>query len=253
MSVNYSDWPLLVGQTEQREWSGRKYQFKVGTDHQDEMRVIDSIDVNTPIGYLLEQSIDDIVLRTLCFLSYYQINPTFDNKDGVGTDFFWFPLDRLNEERYNQLTNRIEENEEDGEEEESDEEDDDAMLPDFPVMSTVGEPIIEAATEDVYVTQAERKSIERRQEILQERIKQKQREVVEEVEEWLEEGMSDSPYPDNLSRFSYYVGTLPAYILLRLIKTERERINNIYIIFFLILGCKKRKILNQALNSYLIN
>lgn len=229
MKPNYSDWSLLVGEKEEKEWNDRKYRFRIGTDHQEEMRVIDSIDTNTPIGHMLEESVNDIFLRSICFLSYYQVNPTFDNNDGLGDEFFWFPLDTLNDKRYKQLTNRIKNSEYvDGRSEnKNNESDEKSMLPDFPVMSTIGGPIIEAATEESYVQQANRQSIEQRRKTLQGQIKNKQEEVVNEVEEWLEEGITNSQYSNNLSEFSFRVGTLPAHILLRLIKEERQRIENI--------------------------
>lgn len=222
--MKYDNWKTVVGQHEVKEWNGRQYRFLISSNQQDEMRVIDSLQSQTPIRHFLEIANQDEIIRALSFLSYYQINPTFkQDGDGAGADFFWFPLDKLTNERLDYLSDRIEITGPDDE----DQDDDDALLPDFPVMSTVGTPIIEAATSDTYVLSVGRDTKKDRSEILQEQIRERQKELVEEVENWLNEGLHRGKYPEDLSNFSSFVGRLPSYILLDLLEEESSRMNSI--------------------------
>ena len=229
--TNFDHWKILVGDRQQRTWSGKDYQFYIGTNHQEEMRVIDSLQSQTPIRNFLQAANEDVVIRAIAFLSYYNINPTFNNQgDDIGTGFFWFPLDYLDDDTYCSLSDKIG-SEDEGEEEENEDQDGDAALPDFPVMSTVSEPVIDAAVSDSYTSKIDRVSVDKRKEKLEEEIKERKKQKVEEFEEWLEEGMANDPYPRNLSVFAEVVGRLPAVILLSLINEERDRIENIYEVF----------------------
>jgi hypothetical protein len=229
--MDYESWELLLGDNQTREWNGCQYNMRISADDQEEMRIIGSLQSNTPVKNFIEKATDDILIRSLSFLSYYNINPTFNNEnDDIGTGFFWFPLDHLTDEMHELISQRLE-NEEDENEESDEDEDEDAPLPDFPIMSTVSRPVIDAATSESYLSNVDRISEESRRERLQEEIKERQQEQVNQFEEWLEEGMSEESYPRNLSMFSDVVGKLPAVILLNLVKEERERINNIYQVF----------------------
>lgn len=228
--MNYQNWKLILGDTQTKEWNDRQYRFRISADDQEEMRIIGSLQSNTPIKHFIEKTVEDTLIRSLAFLSYYNVNPTFNNQKGdIGTGFFWFPLDELDNEKFDLISKRVEEENKDNENDEDD--DEEAALPDFPVMSTVSRPIIEAATSDTYLTNINRISEDERQKRLQEEIKQKKEEQVNKIEEWLEEGMSDDPYPRHFSTFSEVVGRLPSVILLGLLNDERERVENIYRVF----------------------
>lgn len=235
--MTYQDWRLLVGQNQEREWGDREYRFTIGKEHRDADPVLQELQSNTPLRHLIENAEKDNIIRVITYLSYYLINPTFnhDESEDIGTDFFWFPLDRLTEERYEELVGEVENDDEDAEndddKEDEDEGDDDAALPDFPIMSTVGEPVIEAATSDDYVKSVSRKSERDRQEILQEEIRRRKEELIEEIEEWLEEGMEREQFGADFSAWAEDMGTFPARFLLGGIYHEQDRIEKIHEIF----------------------
>lgn len=230
--TKYDNWKILVGDHQYREWNSREYRFYTSANQQEEMKVIESLQSQTPIRFLIEETVSDIIIRAITFLSYYNINPTFNNKhDEVGTGFFWFPLDRLDDEKYELLSEIMDSYENGDMDDEEDDDDEDSALSDFPVMSTVSEPVIDAAISDSYISKVDRVSVERRKQRLEEEIKDRRRERIEEFEEWLEDGLKGGHYPKNLSVFAEVVGRLPAYILLELINEERDRIDNIYNVF----------------------
>lgn len=230
--MNYEDWSLIIGQTEEREWGGEKYQFRIGSEQQDADPIFRELQSNTPLRSFVEKASNDDVIRTLSFLSFYLINPTFRQANTeLGANFFWFPLDRLNEERYNELFSEIDKEVDEEEEREEDEEEMEAKLPDFPTMSLVGEPIIEAAISERYVRVGGRKNLEERQDLLQQEIKDKQRELVEEIDEWLEGWMENETFLDDFSQFAEVMGRLPSLFLLASIQSEKDRIRAIHEVF----------------------
>lgn len=229
--MSYQDWRLLVGQKEEREWGENEYLFRIGKTQGEADPIFRELQSNTPLRDLIDKAVDDQIIRVITFLSYYLINPTFNHgeTDDVGTDFFWFPLDKLTEDRYEELLGHVDEEEVEDEDEE--EEDEDAALPDFPIMSTVGEPVIDAAVSDDYINKVGRNSKGERQEVLQEEIRRRKEELLEEIEEWLNEGLEKNRFRDDFSSWAEDMGTFPARFLLGGIYYETSRIEKIHEIF----------------------
>lgn len=231
--MSYNDWRLVVGDQQKRVWGNNNYIFRIGKDQRNADPIYQELKAKTPLRKLIDTAVDDDIIRAITFLSYYLVNPTFrhDDNDSVGSNFFWFPLDKLNSERYDNLFGDIEETDEELEDEEEDEDEEEAALPDFPIMSTVGQPVIEAAVSDNFITQSGRVSTKERHAILQEEIRKKQEELMEEIEEWLEEGINSDRFSRNFSSWAESMGRLPARILLGGIYHERSRIEEIHKIF----------------------
>lgn len=230
--MSYADWRLIIGDKEERTWGGNEYLFRTGKDQLDADLVLKELQSNTPLRNFIELASEDNIIRVISFLSYYLINPTFRHEDteDAGADLFWFPLDQLTDERLEELVGEVDDEEEEAEDDEEEDDDEDAALPDFPVMSTVSEPIIEAAISEDYVNKVGRESAGERYEILQDEIKRKQQEELEKIEAWLEENINKNIRSD-FSVWAEELGTLPARIILGGMYYERSRLEDIHEIF----------------------
>jgi hypothetical protein len=227
--MNFDDWLMVVGETETRNWNGREYQFRVGKGHSEANPIIRDLNSNTPMKSLIEKSVQDGRIRGLLFLSYYLVNPTF-RKEGpeAGANYFCMPLDRLTDKQHNRIAEELEDDADDEEDDEEGEEEEEEFMADFPLMSSVGEPVIDAATSDSYAKKLDRKSDEKRVEILQEEIKQKQEERIERVEDWLEEGMDSDEFQTHFPAITEATGLMPTLLLMGLIKDEKSRFQKIH-------------------------
>jgi len=231
--MTFDSWKLLIGEEETRTWSGNNYKFRIGKEQAEANPIFTELQSNTPIRSLVEHAAEDKVIRAITFLSYHKINPTFDsNSGGSGANLFWFPLDKIDDYRYDQLVSRISDEEDDENESDSPFDDsDEPLLSDFPVMSTASKPVIETAVSDAYANKVSRRPEKERRELLEDQLKEQKDEKVEEMEEWLDNEMGDDGVTDNFSAVANVMGRLPALLVLKLIEDERSRLEDIHDIF----------------------
>lgn len=233
--MSFESWFQVTGEEQSKTWGGNQYQFRVGKQQREAEHIFRELQSATPLRMFVEKASNDEIIRTLSFLSYYLINPTFEPRENdLGANFFWFPLDELNKERYQDLIKRSKEDEGDDEEEEDDNGPDlseAAPLQSYPLTSLVGEPMIEAAISDSYITGSQRRSPEDRKQILEERVKEKREEELEEIEEWLSEGYQDEKMLDSFSIFAEVMGRMPSLFLRAAIESERKRLEEIHEVF----------------------
>jgi hypothetical protein len=228
------DWRLRVGEEVEREWGGNTYQFRIGSGQQEANPLLRELESETPLKSLIEKGSTNEVIRTICFMSYYLINPAFDGGGGPGPDMFWFPLDRPTDDVYESLVDKLnteEVRDKMGEEiEESEEDDEDNFLisdSDSEYLSTVGRPIFKAATSKTYINKAQRSTEKDREEILQEEVEKYQEEKMEEWEEWVEDSMRE-PVMDDFSVAADMIGKIPSLLLLSNMEEKKNKVDGIH-------------------------
>lgn len=232
--MSFDSWKTLVGVEEERTWAGNKYKFRIGKEQAEANPIFTELQSNTPIRSLVEHAAADEVIRAITFLSYHKINPTFDsNSGGSGANLFWFPLDEITDHRYDQLVSRISDENETEEKPKSPFEDDsdEPLLSDFPVMSTASKPVIEIAVSDGYAQKVARRPENERRRLLEDQLKEQKDEKVEEMEDWLDNEIGSNDVVDNFSAVADVMGRMPALLVLKLIKDERSRLEDIHDIF----------------------
>lgn len=231
--MSFENWFQVTNEEQSRAWSSNEYIFRVGKQQREAEHLFRELQSATPLKMLIEKAAEDEIIRSLTFLSYYLVNPTFaPEENDLGANFFWFPLDELTDDRYALLVGDFNEDDEENQEEENEPDlSEAAPLKSYPVASLVGEPMIEAAISDSYITGSRRKSEEERKEILEERVREKREEELEEIEDWLSEGYQDETFLDSFSTFAEAMGRMPSLFLRAAIEGEKERIEEIHEVF----------------------
>jgi hypothetical protein len=219
------NWYVPVGDEERRNWSGNSYRFITGKEEREDLPLLEAIQHDTPLRNFIDQAAEDNVIRAISFMSYYLVNPTFDNSS-QDSNFFWFPLDELTQRKYDELERKIddenEDNSEDERQENEEEEEDGGIFSDFPFMKRLSKPILEAALSDRYIKRSRNKDKKDREEILEKVAEEKKKEKLEEFEEWLEDGMGED-VGDEFPMITDAFSRMPSYLLLNIIKDEDER------------------------------